>query len=114
MMSAIGLLVTSLLATILPTSLARADNGLLPNAIVINGRGYGHGRGMSQYGAYGWATNGSTWEEILNFYYGGVTGNTIGSLADPAQITFCYRAQAIRGRPLPRATLKLLRDSETF
>jgi SpoIID/LytB domain protein len=90
MMSAIGLLVTSLLATILPTSLARADNGLLPNAIVINGRGYGHGRGMSQYGAYGWATNGSTWEEILNFYYGGVTGNTIGSLADPAQIMTTY------------------------
>jgi len=89
-MSAIGLLVTSLLATILPTSLARADNGLLPNAIVINGRGYGHGRGMSQYGAYGWATNGSTWEEILNFYYGGVTGNTIGSLADPAQIMTTY------------------------
>jgi len=90
MMSAIGLLIISLLATILPTHSARADNGLLPNAIVINGRGYGHGRGMSQYGAYGWATNGSTWEEILNFYYGGVTGNTIGSLADPAQIMTTY------------------------
>ena len=90
MMSAVGLLVISLLATILPTDSARADNGLLPNAIVINGRGYGHGRGMSQYGAYGWATNGSTWDEILNFYYGGATGNTIGSLADPGQVMTTY------------------------
>ena len=90
MMSAVGLLVISLLATILPTDSARADNGLWPNAIVINGRGYGHGRGMSQYGAYGWATNGSTWDEILNFYYGGATGNTIGSLADPGQVMTTY------------------------
>jgi SpoIID/LytB domain protein len=90
MISAVGIIVIGLLATILPTSSARADNGLLPNAIVINGRGYGHGRGMSQYGAYGWATNGSTWTEILNFYYGGATGNTIGSLAEPGQIMTTY------------------------
>jgi SpoIID/LytB domain protein len=45
---------------------------------------------MSQYGAYGWATNGSTWSDILNFYYGGATGNTIGSLADPAQMMTTY------------------------
>ena len=90
MMSAVGFVVIGLLATILPTSSVRADNGLLPNAIVINGRGYGHGRGMSQYGAYGWATNGSTWTEILNFYYGGATGNTIGSLAEPGQMMTTY------------------------
>jgi len=92
MISAVGVIVISLLATILPTSSAHADNGLLPNAIVINGRGYGHGRGMSQYGAYGWATTGSTWDQILNFYYGGVTGNTIGSLADPGQMMTTYLA----------------------
>ena len=90
MISAVGIIVISLLATILPASSAHADNGLLPNAIVVNGRGYGHGRGMSQYGAYGWATNGSTWSDILNFYYGGATGNTIGSLADPAQMMTTY------------------------
>ena len=84
-MSAVGIIVISLFATMLPVGPVRADDGLLPNAIVINGRGYGHGRGMSQYGAYGWATTGSTWDQILNFYYGGATGNTIGSLADPGQ-----------------------------
>ena len=81
-MSAVGILALSMIATLLPIAPARADDGLLPNAIVINGRGNGHGRGMSQYGAYGWATTGSTWDQILNFYYGGPTGNTIGSLAD--------------------------------
>jgi SpoIID/LytB domain protein len=41
---------------------------MLPNAIVVNGRGYGHGRGMSQYGSYGWATTyGWSWQQILDF-----------------------------------------------
>ena len=88
--SAVGVIVISLFATTLPVSPARADDGLLPNAIVINGRGYGHGRGMSQYGAYGWATTGSSWDQILNFYYGGPTGNTIGALADPGQEMTTY------------------------
>ena len=88
--SAVGIIVGSLFATLLTVGPARADDGLLPNAIVINGRGYGHGRGMSQYGAYGWATTGSTWDQILNFYYGGPTGNTIGSLADPGQVMTTY------------------------
>ena len=90
MKSLVGIFVISMIATMLPIAPARADDGLLPNAIVINGRGYGHGRGMSQYGAYGWATTGSTWDQILNFYYGGPTGNTIGSLADPGQVMTTY------------------------
>lgn len=34
--------------------------------------GYGHGVGMSQYGADYMARQGSTWEEILKHYYSGV------------------------------------------
>ncbi len=46
--------------------------GLPPSALVVHGRGNGHGRGMSQWGAFGWATKrGFTWEQILDFYYGG-------------------------------------------
>ena len=41
--SAVGILALSLIATMLPIAPARADDGLLPNAIVVNGRGYGHG-----------------------------------------------------------------------
>ncbi len=35
-------------------------------------RGYGHGVGMSQYGADYMARQGSTWQEILKHYYTGV------------------------------------------
>ena len=35
--------------------------------------GYGHGVGMSQYGANAMARAGSTWREILTHYYTGVT-----------------------------------------
>ena len=39
--------------------------------IVIHTRGYGHRVGMSQYGADAMASNGSTYEEILAYYYQG-------------------------------------------
>jgi len=80
--------VLALTTTVLASVVApvRADGGQLPVAIQIEGRGYGHGRGMSQYGSYGYATvYGWSWDQILNFYYGGATGNTLGSLADPGQ-----------------------------
>lgn len=35
----------------------------------LAGRGFGHGRGMSQYGAYGAALKGLTTEQTLAFYY---------------------------------------------
>ncbi len=38
---------------------------------VVSGRGWGHGVGMSQYGAYGMANAGHTHEEILAHYYSG-------------------------------------------
>jgi stage II sporulation protein D len=42
---------------------------------VVSGRGYGHGVGMSQYGAYGQALAGRTYEQILAHYY---TGTELG------------------------------------
>jgi peptidoglycan hydrolase-like amidase len=41
-------------------------------ALLVEGVGNGHGRGMSQWGAYGRAVNGGqTWQQILDAYYGG-------------------------------------------
>lgn len=40
--------------------------------IYINTKGYGHGVGMSQYGAYGMAKQGYKYDEILKHYYTGV------------------------------------------
>jgi SpoIID/LytB domain protein len=45
---------------------------------VVKGHGFGHGVGMSQYGAYGYAKNGKGYRFILGHYY---SGTTIGRLA---------------------------------
>ena len=42
----------------------------------LSGRGFGHGRGMSQYGAYGAALSGLTRDQILDFYYPNTTRST--------------------------------------
>lgn len=42
------------------------------NNIIINTRGYGHGVGMSQYGANGMAKEGREYSEIVRYYYQGV------------------------------------------
>jgi stage II sporulation protein D len=40
---------------------------------VVHGRGFGHGVGMSAYGAYGYALHGKTYRFILGHYYTGTT-----------------------------------------
>ncbi len=44
---------------------------LIEDEIIIQTKGYGHGVGMSQYGANGMANNGYTYDEILTHYYTG-------------------------------------------
>jgi SpoIID/LytB domain protein len=57
--------------------------GAAATDLTFNGRGYGHGRGMSQWGAYGYAVDyGSTYQGILNHYYGGTT--LAGDAGNPA------------------------------
>ena len=46
---------------------------------VVNGAGFGHGVGMSQYGAYGYAKHGFHYDQILTHYY---TGTMIGTTND--------------------------------
>jgi stage II sporulation protein D len=41
--------------------------------LVVHGRGWGHGVGMSQWGAKGYAERGRTWQQILAHYYPGTT-----------------------------------------
>ena len=42
-----------------------------PRAFTIVGGGYGHGIGMSQYGAHGMALRGASAGRIISYYYGG-------------------------------------------
>ena len=46
---------------------------LYGDTIKITTKGYGHGVGMSQYGALGMAKKGYTYEEILKHYYQNVS-----------------------------------------
>jgi stage II sporulation protein D len=50
----------------------------LPARFVFAGRGYGHGVGMSQWGAQGMALAGRSAEEILTHYYQGIAITNIG------------------------------------
>src|SRR5829696_4294767 len=62
----------ALLAALVPAAGARAD-------YVIDGRGFGHGVGMSQYGAYGYALReGRDFRWILGHYY---PGTSVGRVA---------------------------------
>jgi stage II sporulation protein D len=49
---------------------APAGSGAL---FIFSGHGWGHGVGMSQYGAYGYAQHGSSYRDILTHYYPGTT-----------------------------------------
>src|SRR4051812_48049701 len=61
-------------------------------SITLDGHGYGHGIGLSQYGALGYAINfGWTAGQILDHYYGG----TVASTAPATDIT--VRISALDG-----------------
>lgn len=47
------------------------------SSLVIEGRGFGHGVGLSQYGAYGYAQHGASYKDILGHYY---TGTALATL----------------------------------
>jgi SpoIID/LytB domain protein len=47
------------------------ENGRVAE-FVFNGRGWGHGVGMCQVGAYGLARQGWSYEQILKAYYTGI------------------------------------------
>lgn len=50
----------------------------LPPRFIFWGRGFGHGVGMSQWGAQGMALNGANYEQILKHYYRGIALTNIG------------------------------------
>ena len=59
------ILAVALVALVISPTAPAADT------IVIKGRGFGHGIGMSQYGAYGFAKHGRGYKRILGHYFQG-------------------------------------------
>jgi SpoIID/LytB domain protein len=56
-----------------------ATTGGLPASFAITGRGYGHGVGLSQYGARGRALAGQKAEQILAHYFHGTSMGTVST-----------------------------------
>lgn len=50
---------------------AKESVNLTPTAYIVDGKGWGHGLGMSQWGAKSMADQGFTFEQILTHYYTG-------------------------------------------
>ena len=69
------------------------------STVTIHGRGYGHGVGMSQYGARGRALAGATSTEILAHYYEGATLGSV-PLDTPIRVRVLNGFKASSTQPL--------------
>jgi stage II sporulation protein D len=58
--------------SVTPQQVASAGNSSIPTTFQFTGGGYGHGIGLSQWGAYGMAQAGRNYADILLHYYTGV------------------------------------------
>ncbi|WP_374458300.1 SpoIID/LytB domain-containing protein [Nocardioides sp.] len=80
----LALVLSALLLPVLPAGAAepraKVETWATPGstAITITGHGFGHGHGLSQYGAQGAALQGLTWQQIDEFYYPGTAWGRIG------------------------------------
>ncbi len=74
----------SLVATLLAIALLGVPTAEAYPTLVIRGAGYGHGVGMSQEGALGYAEHGYTYQAILAHYY---TGTVLGRVSAQTKVT---------------------------
>jgi len=70
---------TSLLVLVVASMLVLASGAQAASRLVIRGAGFGHGVGMSQYGAYGYAQHGYGYSFILSHYYTGTSLSVLDS-----------------------------------
>ena len=66
--------------TVVATTTSTVLTSPAPSVLVVSGHGWGHGLGLSQWGTYGYAKRGWTYDRILAHYY---SGTTLG----PAKVT---------------------------
>jgi SpoIID/LytB domain protein len=79
---------------------------------VIRGAGFGHGIGLSQYGAYGYALKGAKYEGILGHYYKGTRLSTAPSR--PVRVMLQPNDPYIRVRGATRISGHSLKASRTY
>jgi stage II sporulation protein D len=59
--------------TVAATTTTTTTASTARSVVVVSGHGWGHGLGLSQWGAYGYAKHGWTYDRILAHYYPGTT-----------------------------------------
>ena len=74
----------ALAALVLLLGAAAAQARTAATMFTVTGRGWGHGIGMSQYGAYGYAKHGWDYRAILKHYYTGIAFGTVHN--DPIRV----------------------------
>src|SRR5690349_9309215 len=65
-------------AVIAVLAVATAGIARAGTTLIVTGHGWGHGVGMSQWGAYGYALHGWKYKRILYHYYPGTSLETQG------------------------------------
>src|SRR5215217_7090222 len=102
-----ALLVT---ASLLSLAAASAADGAVRH--VIRGAGFGHGIGLSQYGAYGYALHGRSYQAILGHYYKGTRLSSAPSR--PVRVLLQPEDNYIRVRGATRISGHSLKPSRTY
>lgn len=101
----LSLLIALTISMLVPPQISRAAD--IPSRFEFRGSGYGHGVGMSQFGAYGQALEGKSGVEIATYYYPGATISTVDdsqfvrvNIADKVA-TIGFSIEAPKGNPQP-------------
>ncbi len=66
-----SVLISGAIFSLITSSLFTPPANAVPNEWIIVGSGWGHGVGLSQYGALGQALEGRSWQDILSHFYPG-------------------------------------------
>ena len=72
---------------------ATAGTARAGTALIVTGHGWGHGVGMSQWGAYGYALHGWKYRRILSHYYPGTRMGRVGELH--VRVLLAHRASSV-------------------
>ena len=77
------------------TNPSPASAATLPATLDLVGHGWGHGRGMGQYGALGYATGGWSYTQIVAHYYGGTDLVTVANRTVNVSLSELYGTSSI-------------------
>jgi stage II sporulation protein D len=109
---------TAILVALLAAALAPAAGAATRWS--VRGAGWGHGIGMSQYGAYGFSKHGADYRKILSHYYRGTgigsrDSGTVRVLLAPNKVQVLFRgAGSAAGKRLdPNALYRATRNGST-